>query len=208
MIKKLSALKFGLLYCFAHFSVEVACFYYLFNNLKIGDLWWIIALAYDALAFLPQSLMGIIADKFPKICYGVIGFIVVLISLILPFSWFGVITIALGNALVHVDGAEKTLINSGGKITPNALFVGGGSFGVVTGTFLGKLSGYYILIPLALVVVTIILLLIFTTDNNTKNSSENNSNNMLSAPNVASDKLPQTLLTIIIIFSQLIIMYS
>lgn len=202
MIKNLTSLKYGLLYCFAHFSVEVACFYYLFNNLNIGEMyWWIIALLYDALAFLPQSLMGAIADKFPKICYGAIGFIVVLICLILPFSYFSVMLIALGNALVHVDGAEKTLLNSGGKITPNALFVGGGSFGVITGRFLGKMAGLYVIIPLLLVILCVILLLIFTTNERAKTMLENSMYNTKSAPNVVSDKIPNVLLTIIIIFA-------
>ncbi len=201
MFKNLSAIKLGLLYCFAHFSVETACFYYLYSNLNVGNFWWLIALLYDALAFLPQSLMGVIADKFPKVCYGAIGFLFVLISLLLPFSLLGVIIIALGNALIHVDGAEKTLLNSNGKIAPNAIFVGGGSFGVITGNILGKLSGFYVIIPLILVVVSIVLLLIFTTSKNGGKESENRMVEINLAPNVASNKISAPILALIIIFA-------
>ncbi len=202
MAKKITANKLGLLYCFAHFSVETACFYYLYFNLNIGAYWWIIALLYDAFAFLPQSLIGIIADKLPKICYGVIGFAMVLIAMLLPFGWFSVIIIALGNALIHVDGAEKTLLNSGGKITPNALFVGGGSFGVITGRLLGKLyNSYMIIIPLLLILLSIVFLLVFTYDKKVAQNPENETDKIISVPDVANDKIPEALLTLIIIFA-------
>ena len=202
MTKKTTANKLGLLYFFVHFSVETACFYYLYYNLNVGAYWWIIALLYDALAFLPQSLIGIIADKFPKISYGAIGFIMVLIAVILPFGWFGVVVIAIGNALVHVDGAEKTLLNSGGKITPNALFVGGGSFGVITGRLLGKLSNVYlIIIPILLVLSSIALLLAFTRNKKVAQNPGNETDKIVSAPDVANNKIPEVLLTLIIIFA-------
>lgn len=202
MAKRITANKLGLLYCFAHFSVETACFYYLYFNINIGAYWWIIALLYDALAFLPQSLIGIIADKLPKICYGVIGFVMVLIALFLPFGWFGVTIIALGNALIHVDGAEKTLSNSSGKITPNALFVGGGSFGVITGRLLGKLyNSYMIIIPMFLILSAIVFLLVFAYDKKVAQDLENEADKPISAPDVANDKMPAVLLTLIIIFA-------
>ena len=200
MNKKITATKFGFLYCFAHFSVETACFYYLYNNLNIGNTWWIIALLYDALAFLPQNIMGIIADKFPKICYGAIGFIMVLASLIFPFSWFGLVSIALGNALIHIDGAEKTLINSNGKIAPNAIFVGGGSFGVILGRLLGVNSKLFVLIPIFLVLISIVLLLIFTSTKFFAPELKNNEVQIDSTPSVVSEKISQRLLTLIIIF--------
>ncbi len=202
MAKNITANKLGILYCFAHFSVETACFYYLYHNTDIGYYWWIIALAYDALAFLPQTLLGVIADKFPKIRYGVIGFVMVLIALFLPFGWAGVIIIALGNALVHIDGAEKTLQNTNKKITPNAIFVGGGSFGVITGRLLGGMPNFYLVtFPAFLIIITIVLLFAFAHDKSVAKISDDKTNKLNSAPNVASEKIPETVLTLIIIFA-------
>lgn len=200
MAKRLTATKLGILYCFSHFAVEVACFYYLYSHVSIGNLWWIIALLYDALAFLPQNTLGIIADKFNKIPFGVIGFIMVTTALFLPFGWFSVTIIALGNALIHVDGAEKTLLNSGGKITPNAIFVGGGSFGVITGRLLGGISSKLILIiPVALCVLFLVLILIFTHLNGFTTSVFQP--NATKFPSVTNPKMPNGLLVFIIMFA-------
>ena len=52
----------------------------------------------------------------------------------------GLIILCLGNACIHVRGAEITLNNSYGKLSHSAIFVAGGSFGVITGKF--KIKGY------------------------------------------------------------------
>lgn len=160
MIRTISSLKLGLVYSYIHFSVEVACFYFLFSRLSSSPIWWVVALAFDALAFVPQGFIGIIADKFSKFNYGLLGCGMVLISLVIPFDVVALIILCLGNALAHIGGAQNTLRTSGGKITPASLFVGGGSFGVITGQLLGVVgNGKLIAIPLVLMALCVVLLI-------------------------------------------------
>ena len=132
------SLFIGIAYSFIHFSVEVASFYLLFSRISTNDYSWLFALSFDALAFIPQSIFGIVSDKYPKLNLGAIGCLVMISSLIIKNDVISLILLATGNALVHVDGAQHTLRGTNGKITPNAVFVGGGSFGVITGQLLGK----------------------------------------------------------------------
>lgn len=116
---------------------------------------------YDALAFVPQGFFGIIADKYPKFSYGLFGCILVLISFALPFDIIALVTLCIGNALVHIKGAQQTLSTSGGKITPTSVFVGGGSFGVITGQLLGAMKiKALVLIPVTLMLLSVLLLLV------------------------------------------------
>ena len=41
----------GVLYCFIHFTVDAACFYFLFARLHMHPLFAVLSLFYDALAF-------------------------------------------------------------------------------------------------------------------------------------------------------------
>lgn len=126
-------------------------------------MWWIIALSFDAVAFVPQSFIGIIADKFPKFNYGLLGCSMVLISLVIPFDIVGLVILCLGNALAHIAGAQMTLRTSGGKITPTGVFVGGGSFGVITGQLLGVIGNVKLIaIPLILMFLCVVLLFLIS----------------------------------------------
>ena len=146
-MKKMTTKRAGWAYAFIHFSVEVACFYFLFSRLKLSDFWWSYALLFDALAFLPQTALGVLSDKFPKLPYGAIGCVMIAAALLFPLEGVGLIVLGVGNALAHIDGAQHTLRNSEGKITPNAIFVAGGSFGVISGQWLGGES-VAILVPM------------------------------------------------------------
>ena len=75
-------------------------------------------------------------------------------------SILGLVLLALGNAFLHVSGAVSTTVLSGGRLLHSALFVAGGSFGVVTGQFLGgvlHLSRFWLILPLAAVEVLVLL---------------------------------------------------
>ena len=102
---------------------------------------WMIPFIYDGLAFVPQSLIGYISDKYPKINMGIIGTLMLLTSYIL-FSFTKIndlvtlIILCLGNAFLHIEGAEITLKSAQGRLSPSAIFVSGGSFGVVIGRLL------------------------------------------------------------------------
>ena len=70
-----------------------------------------------------------------------------------------ILVISIGNCLIHIEGAEETLRSSKGKMTPSALFVSGGSFGLITGKLLSKYNIniiYIILINLLMIVPIIV----------------------------------------------------
>ncbi len=145
----------GLLYGFVHFSVEVASFYLFFSRFRAGPIWWALALLYDAVAFLPQGIIGNLTDRYPKFNIGLTGALTMLTALLTPSDVPALFLIALGNAMIHIAGANHTLRDSGGFITPNAIFVGCGSFGVITGQLLGGAGiRTLLLIPLCLIVTS------------------------------------------------------
>ncbi|MBE6160914.1 MAG: MFS transporter [Firmicutes bacterium] len=163
MIRK-NGIKVGILYFYIHFIVEVICFYYLSKITNNSNFVWIIPFIYDGLAFVPQSLIGYISDKNPKINFGIIGCIFLLISyLIYGFLniniYISLIILCLGNCFLHISGAESTLKTSNGKLSPAAIFVSGGSFGVITGKLLAKttINPLVLLIPILSLIPFIIL---------------------------------------------------
>ncbi len=157
-------LKTGYLYFYVHFIVEIVCFFYLTRVLNDSPMVWLIPFMYDGLAFVPQSMIGYISDKYPKINMGLIGVILLVISYLiygltnLPI-FVSLIILSLGNAFLHVSGAEDTLKSSEGKLSPAAIFVAGGSFGVISGKLLAKTSiNPLFLIILILTIIPFVLL--------------------------------------------------
>ena len=134
----------GYLYFYVHFITEIVCFYCLAKVWQDSVILWMIPFIYDALAFVPQSLIGYFSDKFPKINVGLIGIILLSLGLItfslnlLPGNYTELVLLCLGNACLHVAGAEVTLRSSAGKISSSAIFVSGGSFGVILGKLIGQ----------------------------------------------------------------------
>jgi hypothetical protein len=124
----------------------------------------LIPFVYDALAFVPQAIIGKFNDKFPKINFGIIGTILLLIAIyIYGYTnlniYVSLITLCLGNAFIHVRGAEITLKNSYGKMSHSAIFVAGGSFGVILGKLLGATAiPKWCLLILTLTMIPFILL--------------------------------------------------
>ena len=160
---KSNDLKTGYLYFYVHFVLEVVCFFYLSRITNNSNYIWLVPLIYDALAFVPQSIVGYISDKYPKLNIGIIGVILLLISYLLygltNISIFiSLILLCIGNAFLHVAGAESTIRTSNGKLSTSAIFVSGGSFGVVTGRLLARTSiNPLLLIILILTVIPFIL---------------------------------------------------
>ena len=73
--------------------------------------------------------------------------------------YYSLTLLCLGNACLHITGAEVTLRNSNGKLSSPAIFVAGGSFGVITGKLLAKYNlNPYIIIILILSMIPFILL--------------------------------------------------
>lgn len=132
----------GLLYFYIHFVTEVVCFFTLARYTGNRPELWLVFLSYDMLAFVPQGVIGRFSDRFPKIPLGAIGLVLLGAALFLseyatnPYT--SLIVLCLGNCFVHVSGAETTLRTAKGKLSGSAIFVSGGSFGVVTGKLIGN----------------------------------------------------------------------
>ena len=142
--------KIGLIYFYVHFVVEVLSFYFLYTNYK-GAIVWLLPFIYDAFAFVPQSLIGYVADKNKNINMGLVGIFLFLIGYILFLYtsvniFIQVLVICFANAFLHVDGAENTIRFGNGKLSNSAIFVAGGSFGVLVGRLLvGVLTQSWVL---------------------------------------------------------------
>ena len=150
----------GIGYFFVHVLVEIVCFAMLSSCFTVdGGLLWGMALCFDFFAFATQGAIGALFHRRKCPDPGSTGSILMLLSLFLisdssgPLSILGLILLALGNAFLHEAGAIGTTACSGGKLFPAALFVAGGSFGVVTGQYLGALPGfgkYWLILPVLL----------------------------------------------------------
>lgn len=140
-------------YFYIHFATEVCCFYALGKLTGSLMILWLGPLIYDFLAFVPQGVIGYFTDKYPKFKPAIIGAVTMIAGLLLMVClktyYIPISIIALGNALIHVNGAEVTLRCSGGKLSHAAVFVAGGSFGVVTGKILAQFDAPVFLIIIA-----------------------------------------------------------
>ncbi len=161
---KSNDLKTGYIYFYIHFILEVVCFFYLSRITNNSNYIWVIPLMYDALAFVPQSIVGYISDKYPKINMGLIGTLLLLVSYLIfgltNISIFvSLIILCLGNALLHISGAESTIRTSNGKLSTVAIFVSGGSFGVISGKLLAmsSINSLVLIIPILTMIPFILL---------------------------------------------------
>lgn len=146
----------GILYFYIHFVTEAVCFYTLTSYIGSRPEIWVIYLAYDFLAFMPQSLIGSFSDRHPKVPLGAAGLVMLAAALVISgiseIPFLSLFILCIGNCFVHVNGAEATLRTAEGKLSGSAIFVSGGSFGVVTGR----------LMPVSRISMIILLLLILT----------------------------------------------
>ena len=149
----------GILYFYIHFVVEVVCFFYLSRITNNSLVVWLIPFIYDGLAFVPQSIIGYVSDKYPKINMALIGTVLLAISYLLfgltdVSVFLTLLVICLGNAFLHVAGAENTLKSSNGRLSPSAIFVAGGSFGVISGRLLAttSINPLWLLIPIITII--------------------------------------------------------
>ena len=163
----------GYLYFYIHFITEIMCFYFLTDVTNNARFVWLIPFIYDGLAFVPQSIIGYISDKCAKINFSTIGTILMVMAYISYYVmhttiWLPLILLCLGNGCIHINGAEVTLKNSEGKLSHSAIFVAGGSFGVISGKLLANsIAPYWFIIIFALTMIPFILLA-----NTYKNSKE------------------------------------
>lgn len=154
----------GVLFFIEHFLVELVCFAALRKYYPI-ELLGVIALTYDVFAFVPQGIFGEIMTKFRRIPFGTLGVLMMgmgvcgIESNILAIHILSVIILACGNSILHEYGAVATVTYSKGKIFPSALFVSGGSFGLIIGQTLGvkQMSLIWLILPLVLIEILIVV---------------------------------------------------
>ena len=129
----------GGLYFLIHFMIEITSFYVL-TCCTGSPFVWVLMLLYDFTAFVPQGVFGYLRDRGIYVNFALWGSLLAAASvlcLMLGANVFLTVTVlSVGNCMVHAHGAEVTLRGSDGHMSPSALFVSGGSFGVVTGKLL------------------------------------------------------------------------
>ena len=167
MTVKSRSARAAILYFVIHFMNEVVCYFMLYRILKDPVFIIMVALVYNCLAFVPQFFWGALRDLIENFKPGLFAVPFLLSGFLIFFIagakgalfWTSLVLLSIGNALIHVAGAELTIRVSGGKLTPVAVFVSGGSFGVITGQVLAAtdLSFWWIallcalMFPLALI---------------------------------------------------------
>ena len=131
----------GRAFFLVHMLVEITTFYIMTAYVSENAVWYI-ALFFDFFAFMPQGIYGYIRDMGFKVNFAVLGTVLTTVALILFYAELPpipvVLVLTVGNGMIHIEGAETTLRASDGKITPAALFVSGGSFGLI----IGKLASW------------------------------------------------------------------
>ena len=148
----------GILYFIIHFIIEITSFYIVSSYIDT-NLVWILALMYDFFAFVPQGIFGYLKDKGIKTNFTIIGMILSTLSLILLYfnlnAILVILVLSIGNCMIHIQGAETTLRTSNGQMAPSAIFVSGGSFGVITGKILAM---YNVSIPFVIIINLLMLI--------------------------------------------------
>ena len=138
--------KEAALYFVIHLLNEVVCFFMLYRIVQDPTFITMVALLYNCLAFVSQFFWGSLRDLLERFRPGLIAVPLLLSGFLLFFLtnatgalfWLSLVLLSIGNALIHISGAEMTIRTSGGKLTPVAVFVSGGSFGVIAGQVLAS----------------------------------------------------------------------
>lgn len=155
--------KVAWIYFIIHLLVELVCFALIYDKFGLG-VTLLVALAFDFFAFVPQAIIGQLNDYFHKLDIGSIGVLLMAVSVFLldanrpGLYYVGMVVLGLGNAFLHEAGAVATVVVSEGTLFPSALFVSGGSFGLIMGQILGKygINKYYLLIVLVAIEILVL----------------------------------------------------
>ncbi len=151
----------GIRFFLVHLCVEVICFMTFRRHYDVVTS-TLFAFVFDAFAFVPQGLFGEFMDKHRKVPMALIGVAMMGLGVLMTgqsaIRLLGFVVLGLGNAILHEQGALETVAKGEGKIFPTALFVSGGSFGVVIGQTMGKLgmSLWWLVIPFLAMVLLLV----------------------------------------------------
>ena len=145
-----------LLLSLMHFATDGLCAYLTFSKLYPNNpaLSLLIFLGYNVLAFVTQSPIGIIADKYnkPKLMIAISVLSVILGYIFSNMCVPAVFLIGIGNALFHVAGGKYVTDKSGNDVSDLGIFVSTGAVGLMLG------QRYFTFLPLIYVFFGIILL--------------------------------------------------
>ncbi len=137
-----------------HACNEIVCFSVLYSSYtKDMKLIFAAALIYDFFAFVPEMLFGELKGRLDPGSLGVLLMLVSLVMVKCGAGLYALVVLGLASAAIHTGGAVVTTLCSHGMLAHSAVFVGGGSFGVILGKLLGK-SG----VPFAVLFVIPVLM--------------------------------------------------
>lgn len=150
-----------LLYSPAHFLVDFACAFLVFNRIYGSAQLPLFLLLYNFCAFALQMPFGLLADRFNKnAIFAASG--CALVAAAYGFSGIplaAVLLAGIGNGLFHIGGGLDILNISTEKASALGVFVSPGAFGIYFGTILGKqngISGGWVTLALLTAAITIL----------------------------------------------------
>ena len=120
-----------------HFVTDGLCAYMIFTRLypdNPAESFYVFA-GYNILAFVTQSPVGMLVDRYnkPKLLLSV-SIALMILGYIFGKIWFlSVICIGLGNSLFHVAGGKLVSDKSGNDISHLGIFVSTGAIGLALG---------------------------------------------------------------------------
>lgn len=120
-----------------HFATDGLCAYLVFSKLYADNpkLSVFIFIGYNLLAFVTQSPIGMLIDKYnkPKLMLGVSVIAIMLGYVFSDICVLAVFFIGIGNSLFHVGGGKYVTDKSGNDISHLGIFVSTGAVGLVLG---------------------------------------------------------------------------
>ena len=163
-----------LLLSLMHFVTDGLCSYLIFVKLypENPEMSIFVFFAYNILAFVTQSPVGLFIDKYnkPKLFLG-ISIVAMLLGYLFSDIWIlSVFFIGMANSIFHIAGGKYVTDKSGNDISHLGIFVSTGAIGLV----LGQRYLEIVALPYIFFAILVIcgLLMIFSEDSETKSYSE------------------------------------
>ena len=120
-----------------HFATDGLCAYLVFSKLypENPKMSLSVFIAYNFLAFVTQSPIGMLIDKYnkPKLYLGISASAIILGYAFSGICLLSVVLIGLGNSLFHVAGGKYVSEKSGNDVAHLGIFVSTGAIGLAVG---------------------------------------------------------------------------
>lgn len=155
-------------YGLSHAAIDATCAAVVFSLLSsksITDEYFVqLVIMYNVIAFGPQTLFGLLVDKYRCPKFSAISGSVITASAI-PVSFlsplYAIILAGTGNALFHVGGGTISLNLTKNKAAAPGIFVAPGALGLLIGTLYGK-SGSFTAWPLLIIIAILCAFMYYT----------------------------------------------